>query len=294
MELPADLRNNGHEYGVPVSHLAAYPDGSFFVSADTTTLKFWSAEDFACKRTIRSAFAVQILMVSSRGTFVFVAGESGGSCGGGPHGTGGKSRKRVPKTRAVIAVWNGRKRGKIYPGFCGERDPTRLLTGHGGAIRSLYTPQNPGILVTTALDAMVKVWDVPTGTCTHTIWSKGRLPSPLSYAALVNRGAWLLTSCEDALLLVWGTDTGKCLMTLINTAAAATSRTTSSTSSQRVRLARLAVSRCGRLAAFAIGRHVKVVDFDRLADRCETVGMPGRPAGAYLRQALRFIVSPRT
>lgn len=35
----ADLRNNGHEYGVPVSHLAAYPDGSFFVSADTTTLK---------------------------------------------------------------------------------------------------------------------------------------------------------------------------------------------------------------------------------------------------------------
>ncbi|CAM9306318.1 unnamed protein product, partial [Ectocarpus sp. 6 AP-2014] len=35
----SDLRNNGHEYGVPVCHLAAYPDGSFFVSADTTTLK---------------------------------------------------------------------------------------------------------------------------------------------------------------------------------------------------------------------------------------------------------------
>lgn len=91
-------------------------------------------------------------------------------------------------------------------------------------------------------------------------------------------------------------NTGKCLMTLINTAAAAASTTMTTTNdlSQRVRLARLAVSRCGRLAAFAIGRHVKVVDFDRLADRCETIGMPGRPAGAYLRQALRFIVAPRT
>lgn len=35
----ADLRNNGHEYGIPVPHLAAYPDGSFFISADSTTLK---------------------------------------------------------------------------------------------------------------------------------------------------------------------------------------------------------------------------------------------------------------
>ena len=34
-----DLRNNGHEYGIPVTHLAAYPDGSFFISADSTTLK---------------------------------------------------------------------------------------------------------------------------------------------------------------------------------------------------------------------------------------------------------------
>lgn len=35
----ADLRNNGHEYGIPVTQLAAYPDGSFFISADSTTLK---------------------------------------------------------------------------------------------------------------------------------------------------------------------------------------------------------------------------------------------------------------
>lgn len=35
----ADLRNNGHEYGIPVCHLSAYPDGSFFISADSTTLK---------------------------------------------------------------------------------------------------------------------------------------------------------------------------------------------------------------------------------------------------------------
>lgn len=53
------------------------------------------------------------------------------------------------------------------------------------------------VLVTSALDAMVKIWDVSTGTCTKTVWSKGGLESPLSYAALVNRGAWLLTSCQD-------------------------------------------------------------------------------------------------
>lgn len=58
------------------------------------------------------------------------------------------------------------------------------------------------MLVTSALDAMVKIWDVPTGSCTKTIWSKGGLTSPLSYAALVNRGAWLLTSCEDGSLQV--------------------------------------------------------------------------------------------
>lgn len=58
------------------------------------------------------------------------------------------------------------------------------------------------VLVTSALDAMVKIWDVPTGTCTKTIWSKGGLKSQLSYAALVNRGAWLLTSCEDGSLQV--------------------------------------------------------------------------------------------
>lgn len=75
-------------------------------------------------------------MVSADGKFVFVVGESGGD-GGGKHR---KARKR----RAVVAVWNGRKRGTIYPGYCGERDPTRLLIGHGRPIQSLYTPENPG------------------------------------------------------------------------------------------------------------------------------------------------------
>lgn len=56
--------------------------------------------------------------------------------------------------------------------------------------------------MTSALDAMVKIWDVPTGTCAKTVWSKGGLKSPLSYAALVNRGTWLLTSYEDGCLQV--------------------------------------------------------------------------------------------
>ncbi|CAN0502844.1 unnamed protein product, partial [Ectocarpus sp. 8 AP-2014] len=152
--------------------------------------QFWCAKDFTCKRTIRSSFGVKILMVSARGKFVFIAGEKAG--GGG----------RRTKQRAVVAVWDGRKRGKIYPGFGGERDPTRLLTGHGRPIQSLYTPHNPDVLITTALDATVKIWDVPTGTCTKTIWSKGGLPSPLSNAGLVNRGAWLLTSYDDGSLQV--------------------------------------------------------------------------------------------
>lgn len=58
------------------------------------------------------------------------------------------------------------------------------------------------VLVSSAVDAMVKVWDVPTGTCTKTVWSKGGLLAPLSYAALVNRGAWLLTSYADGSLQV--------------------------------------------------------------------------------------------
>eukprot|EP00752_Nemacystus_decipiens_P001850 g1783.t1 len=279
----ADLRNNGHEYGIPVTHLAAYPDGSFFVSADSTTLKFWSAQDFTCKRTIRSTFEVEILMVSAGGKFVFVVGVNGGVNGG--------SRRKASKSRAVVAVWNGRKRGTIYPGYGGERDPMRLLIGHGRPIQSLYTPENPDALVTSALDAMVKIWDVPTGVCTKTIWSKGGMKSPLSYAALVNRGAWLLTSCEDGSLQVWGVDTGKCLVTLVNTTGIAPPTTT--TSSLPLRTARLAVSRCGRLAAFAVGRRIKVLDFDRLADRSAAAGPPGQP-GAYLRHALRFVTSPAT
>lgn len=35
----ADLRNSGHEYGIAVCHLAAYPNGDYFVSADTAIMK---------------------------------------------------------------------------------------------------------------------------------------------------------------------------------------------------------------------------------------------------------------
>lgn len=43
-----DLRNNGHEYAIPVPHLAAYPDGSFIVSADSNTLKVCMPYDNTC------------------------------------------------------------------------------------------------------------------------------------------------------------------------------------------------------------------------------------------------------
>lgn len=86
---------------------------------------------------------------------------------------------------------------------------------------------------------------------------------------------------------VWGVDTGKCLVTLVNTTGTASS---TKTSSLPLRIARLAVSRCGRLAAFAVGRLIKVLDMDRLADRSAAAGPPGQP-GAYLRQALRFVTS---
>ncbi|CAN0054767.1 unnamed protein product, partial [Ectocarpus fasciculatus] len=249
------------------------------VSASFRVCQFWCAKDFTCKRTIRSTFEVKILVVSARGSFVFVAGEKEGS--------GGRGRT---KQRAVVAVWDGRKRGKIYPGFGGERDPTRLLTGHGRPIRSLYTPHNPDVLVTTALDATVKVWDVPTGTCTKTIWSKGGLQSPLSYAGLVNRGAWLLTSYEDGSLQVWGIHTGKCLLTLVSAAAAAAAD--GAVVLPRHGAARLAVSRCGRFVAFAIGARIKVIDFDILADRSAAGGRSGHLAAAYLRKALQFVASP--
>lgn len=79
-------------------------------------------------------------MVSAKGKFVFVVGETSG----GSFGSGSRRGRKTKKKRAVIAVWNGRKRGKIYPGYGGEKDPTRLLSGHGGAIQSIYTPDNPG------------------------------------------------------------------------------------------------------------------------------------------------------
>lgn len=80
-------------------------------------------------------------MVSAKGKFVFVVGESGG-------GNGGGNRRKASKSRAVVAVWDGRKRGKVYPGYGGELDPNRLLIGHGRAIQSLYTPENPGERIT--------------------------------------------------------------------------------------------------------------------------------------------------
>lgn len=90
-----------------------------------------------------SSFEVEILMVSAKGKFVFVVGETND----GGVGCARRGRRKARKKRAVIAVWDGRKRGKIYPGYGGERDPTRLLSGHGGAIKSLYTPDNPGELL---------------------------------------------------------------------------------------------------------------------------------------------------
>lgn len=99
----------------------------------------------------------------------------------------------------------------------------------------------------------------------------------------------LLVRYDDHDYQVWGVDTGKCLITLVSTAGIAPATTT--TSSLPLRTARLAVSRCGRLAAFAVGRHIKVLDFDRLADRSAAAGPPGQP-GAYLRLALRFVTLP--
>lgn len=115
---------------------------------------------------------------------------------------------------------------------------------------------------------------------------------------------------------VWDVKTGKCLLTLVNTAtavaagaaAAAPAATTTATPAEEssvtstcttaaalspprvVRTARLAVSRCGRLVAFGNGRQIKVLDFDRLADRSEAARRPGQ-TGTYLAQALRFVVS---
>jgi len=89
---------------------------------------------------------------------------------------------------------------------------------------------------------------------------------------------------------VWGVEKGKCLITLVNTAATAAATTSPPL---QVRIKRLAVSRCGRLVAFAVGKHIKILDFDRLADRSEAAGRPGQP-GAYLRRALRFVTSQAT
>lgn len=102
---------------------------------------------------------------------------------------------------------------------------------------------------------------------------------------------------------MWVVDSGKCLLTLANTAAApaavAAAAPAEATvtailpSPPQVRAARLAVSRCGRLVAFGSGKQIKVLDLDRLADRSEAAGRPGQ-SGAYLAQALRFVVSPTT
>lgn len=88
-------------------------------------------------------------MVSAKGTFVFIAGETGGGGGGGGVKRMNKTKHRarkIRKKRAVVAVWNGRKRGTMHSAYGGEMEPTRLLKGHGGKIRSLYAPDNPGDL----------------------------------------------------------------------------------------------------------------------------------------------------
>lgn len=75
----------------------------------------WSVDDFKCKRTMRSDFTVQILKVSARGRYIFVAGQT-------------------EANRGVIAVWHGRP----------DQKPLRFLEGHGKPIQSLYAPDNPG------------------------------------------------------------------------------------------------------------------------------------------------------
>lgn len=55
----AELRNNGHEYGSMVAHLAAYPDGRYFASADLTTIKV-TDENHGCL-TLKCAVQYGIL-----------------------------------------------------------------------------------------------------------------------------------------------------------------------------------------------------------------------------------------
>ncbi|CAM9227003.1 unnamed protein product, partial [Sphacelaria rigidula] len=252
----AELRNCGHPYGVPVPHLAAYPSGRYFLSADLDTIKVWWMDDFKCKRTLRSAFVVQILLVSDKDKYIFCAGQ-----------IEDKNKQKQKKPDGVVAVWPG------HP----EKKPIRLLRGFGRLVRSLYAPVDPDVLVTAGQDGRVKIWDVPTGQCRKAIWSKLAMASPLAYAALVNRARWLLTYSDDASLQIWAVDSGKCLLTLATTSIGITPKF------------RLSASRCGRLVAVATGNRIQVIDFEVLADRSKA-GRPGEPA-AYLKHALRFIVT---
>lgn len=78
----------------------------------------WCVDDFKCKRTLKSAFVVRILLVSSEGRFIFCAGQIDGK-----------------KTKSgVVAVWHG------HP----DQEPIRLLGGFGKLVRSLHAPNDPG------------------------------------------------------------------------------------------------------------------------------------------------------
>lgn len=80
-------------------------------------------DDFKCKRTLRSAFVVQILLVSDKDKYIFCAGQ-----------IEDKNKQKQKKPDGVVAVWPG------HP----EKKPIRLLRGFGRLVRSLYAPVDPG------------------------------------------------------------------------------------------------------------------------------------------------------
>lgn len=86
-----------------------------FVPVKTDVSQVWCADDYKCRRTLRSAFVVEILLVSGKGRFIFCTGQSDAK-----HG--------------VIAIWHG------HPG----KEPIRVLQAHGKQVRCLFAPDDSG------------------------------------------------------------------------------------------------------------------------------------------------------
>ncbi|HVB23471.1 MAG TPA: helix-turn-helix domain-containing protein [Ktedonobacteraceae bacterium] len=104
----------------------------------------------------------------------------------------------------------GTAEGDIWVYHTGSGVPLQTYHGHTDGVWSVAFSRDATFLVSSSDDQTIRIWNVATGQCLHTLRHANRVRS----VALSPDGALLASGSDDHTIRIWNTKTGACLTVL--------------------------------------------------------------------------------